>query len=226
MCCLDGSPHEDDPRSAYQQYGRQWETDMMHAGCNNFSGCCIAMFCPPCFACHLRAQAIQGDWNKWKCCQGYICPGCCSCCDDIGHNNDCQKLCLCLEVMFFEPCAISATRIYVQEERQITTDPCDNRLIRFNNIVQLLSVICDILAIINGSFRHIARILDNIANIVYCLTQACMQSQTHLELTLHPTAVDYAEPLIVHQPGPSGSERAPLLAAPPPAYSQVPPQTK
>ena len=34
-----------------------------------------------------------------------------------------------LQVWFFHSCAISATRFYVQDERQITTDPCDNRLI-------------------------------------------------------------------------------------------------
>ena len=34
-----------------------------------------------------------------------------------------------LQVWVFHSCAISATRFYVQDERQITTDPCDNRLI-------------------------------------------------------------------------------------------------
>ena len=34
-----------------------------------------------------------------------------------------------MEVFFCECFAISATRNYVWDERQITTDPCDNRII-------------------------------------------------------------------------------------------------
>jgi len=34
---------------------------------------------------------------------------------------------LCCEAFCCEGCAISGTRIYLQEERQIVTDPCDNR---------------------------------------------------------------------------------------------------
>ena len=39
--------------------------------------------------------------------------------------------------------------------------------------------------------EQIARIIDFIADVVYCLTQACMQTQTHYELKLHPTVNDY-----------------------------------
>ena len=34
-----------------------------------------------------------------------------------------------MQVWWCCSCAISATRIYVQVERQIQTDPCDNRII-------------------------------------------------------------------------------------------------
>jgi hypothetical protein len=62
---------------------------------------------------------------------------------------------------------------------------------RFNNCMQILSCICHILAIIDDSFRAAAAIIDLIADIVYCITQACMQAQTYHELKLHPTAEAY-----------------------------------
>ena len=43
--------------------------------------------------------------------------------------KSCPWPCLCLEAMLCQSCAVSATRIYVQDERQIITDPCDNRII-------------------------------------------------------------------------------------------------
>lgn len=101
--------------------------------------------------------------------------------------------------------------------------------------MQLLSCICDVLAIFFRELRSVARIIDLLADIVYCLyvssprgalldthfldclplsatsthfsllrvdvtlsltalstrVQACMQAQTHHELTLHPTSADY-----------------------------------
>jgi hypothetical protein len=65
-----------------------------------------------------------------------------------------------------------------------------------------------ILAIIDNNFRSLADLVDHIAQIVYCLTQACMQAQTHLELKIHPTVNDYGT--IDSQP--RTSDKAPLLA--------------
>lgn len=107
----------------------------------------------------------------------------------------------------------------VQDERNIRTDACDNRIIRFNNIVMFLSFFFDILAIFHDGFRLAANILDMAAHGVYCATQACMQAQTDMELKLHPTVADYPslpQHTIVTQPNAS------LLGnqAPPPGYSE------
>lgn len=187
MCIFcSGDPVENDPRIHLQ--ARQWETGMMHSCCANPGGCIGATLCTPCCACYLRDKALQGDYTKYKCCQGYVCGQCSSC---IPCQDSCPQFCLCLEVWLCMSCAISATRIYVQDERQIVTDPCDNRIIRFNNCMQLLSCICDILAIFFAELREAAAIIDLIADIVYCTVQACMQAQTHHELRLHPTVNDY-----------------------------------
>lgn len=218
---MDGSPHPDDPHKSYEQYGKQWETDMMHSPCNNCKGFCCAAWFPCCFSMHLRTVALQGDMTKYSCCQGYFCDRCCAPCNDMAQN--CPSFCLCIEAFVFHSCAISATRIYVQEERQITTDPCDNRLIRFNNCVQLLACIFHLFANHNEICNLLATIFDFASDVVYCTIQACMQAQTHHELTLHPTAADYgagayvATTIVTQQPQ---SDRAPLLSQQaPPAYT-------
>lgn len=74
-----------------------------------------------------------------------------------------------VQVIWCESCAISGTRIEVQITRSIETDPCDNRIIRFNNCMQILSCICHILAIFIAELRELAQIIDCIAQIVYCM---------------------------------------------------------
>lgn len=217
----DGSPHEDDPRKEFEQYGRQWETDMMHAGCNNCPGCTLAMVFPCCFAYHLRTKALQGDMSRYACCQGYFCPQYCDTCNNSA--KDCPECCLCIEVTVCESCAISSTRMYVQEERQITTDPCDNRLIRFNNCMQIMACVIHLLAIFIKELRELAVICDYMADIIYCLTQAAMQAQTHHELNLHPTAADYGSQTMVGttvvQPY-GNTDKQPLMQQAPPGYSE------
>ena len=64
---------------------------------------------------------------RYTCCQGYICTRCMSSTDDLARS--CPWLCLCFETFFCPSCAVSSTRLYVQDERQLITDPCDNRII-------------------------------------------------------------------------------------------------
>jgi hypothetical protein len=96
-----------------------------------------------------------------------------------------------LQALCCAGCAISATRVYIQEERQIQSDPCDNRIIRFNNCIQILACICSILAIFIAELREIAECINIIADIVYMITSGCMQAQTFVELDKYPTPADY-----------------------------------
>merc|ERR1711881_363572 len=97
------------------------------------------------------------------------------------------------ESFFCECFALSSTRIYLQIERNIINDPCDNRLIRFNNCMQLLSCICYILAMIDDMFSMAAMIVDFIADVVYAIISGCMIGQMDLEMKRHPTALDYGQ---------------------------------
>eukprot|EP00039_Didymoeca_costata_P018534 m.333875 g.333875 ORF g.333875 m.333875 type:complete len:214 (+) comp17236_c0_seq1:93-734(+) len=213
MCCLDGGPHEKDPYLHFNQ--RQWETTMVEAPCNNVGGCCFACFCPCCSAYTLRKRALQGDMTKYKCCQGYICPQCCATDSCYERTQQCPDFCLACECLCCLGFSISGTRIYVQEERQIMTDPCDNRLIRFNNVLQILACICQCLAIIFKPLKDLAQLIRCIADIVYWTTQACMQAQVDLEMKIHPTAANYSP--VTNQPV-AATDKAPLMSSAPPQY--------
>eukprot|EP01035_Chromulina_nebulosa_P049123 gene49123-66704_t len=57
--------------------------------------------------------------------------------------------------------------MYVMEKYDLQSDPCDYRLIRINNCLQVFACVCDILAIFIDSLREVARIIDNIADLFY-----------------------------------------------------------
>jgi hypothetical protein len=180
-----GEPVDSDPRKHLNT--RQWETGMCEAFCANPCACFLGCLFPcPC-AVYLRCKALQNDMTKYKCCQGYVCWDCVSC-----LPTECVPECwLCCEAALCVGCSISATRIYVQEERQIQTDPCDNRIIRFNNFMQILRCVCDILAIFFGELQFVAHIIDIIAQLVWLFTIGSMIAQVYVELSRHPTAANY-----------------------------------
>lgn len=67
--------------------------------------------------------------------------------------------------------------IQVMDQYELQSDPCDNRLIRCNNCLQILACFCDILAIIDESFRGLAFFFDHLADLVYHTVSGCMTAQ-------------------------------------------------
>lgn len=189
-CCLSGDPVEDSKGriKTFSPDGRvKFQTDMMNApcvDCPNSCFWCFGQFVPFTMGITqycLRKKVLEDDMKKYSCFQGYytIC-----CCIKAGSCNEdsCPDLCA-----FFEGCccncvAISASRAYTMEKYNLMSDPCDYRLIRINNCLQLLSFVCDILAIINGSFREIARLVDTIADLFYHTISGCMTAQVAHEV--------------------------------------------
>jgi hypothetical protein len=68
------------------------------------------------------------------------------------------------------------------DKYQLSSDPCDYRLIRINNCLQLLACFCDILALIDENLRSIANIIDRIADLMYQIISGCMTAQTAYEV--------------------------------------------
>lgn len=183
MCFIcDGSPVPEDPLRAHP---RAWETSMMGSCCGNPWGFLASCICPCLMACWLRYAALQRDMSKYRCCQGYICGGCFKWFDNCAQS--CPCCCLFCEVTLCCPCAVSSNRWFVQHERQIRSDPCDNRIIRLNNCLQCLACLCR--CFLRTSWP--AHIIRFIADLFYIWVQACMQAQTDYELFLHPTPKDY-----------------------------------
>lgn len=147
--------------------------------------CCIGTVLCPCVAqMVIRKKALKGDMTRYSCCQGYLDGVFCSCVPKAGHWGE-QSFpmgYLCLESCCCNSLAMSATRFLVMDERRLTPDPWDNRIIRCNNFLQLLSCVCDILAICLAELRDFASILRCVAQCVYLTMAGCMTAQLNVEL--------------------------------------------
>jgi len=78
--------------------------------------------------------------------------------------------------------AVSASRLTTMDRYSLHPDPCDYRLIRLNNCLQVLACVCDILALFDRNLRQLARIIDCIANLFYYSLSGCMTAQTAHEI--------------------------------------------
>jgi hypothetical protein len=118
--------------------------------------------------------------SKYTCFQGYFD---CLCIrgGSLG-DTECPQLCLFVEGCCCNCLAISASRQFVADKFNLGSDPCDYRLIRVNNYIQVLSCFCDLLAIFSRDLRQCARIVDWIADLVYHSVSGCMTAQVANEL--------------------------------------------
>lgn len=194
MCCI----FSDDPLGAderqggghrsqgYRTFGNKMQTGMMYAPCSECPwSCCwfTGQFLP--VTCGitqymLRRKAIGYDMTKYRCFQGQFAI----CCIKGGAcgEESCPSLCLCCEAHLCNGPAVSASRMLVMDRHDLMSDPCDNQLIRCNNCLQIISCVCDTLAMIDQSFRDLAHIIDLIAEITYHTISGCMTAQTAHEI--------------------------------------------
>jgi hypothetical protein len=82
-----------------------------------------------------------------------------------------------LEATFCSNLAVSSSRMYVMDKYRLSSDPCDYRLIRINNCLQLLSCVCDIMAAFDRNLRNLAILIDHIADLMYHIVSSCMTAQ-------------------------------------------------
>jgi len=146
---------------------------------------CCGQFLTPFSGCtqyFLRRKVLNYDMTKYACFQGQFT----FCCGAIqagacGEEN-CPDCCLCFEACCCNCFAVSASRMYVMERYDLSSEACDYRLIRINNCLQLLACFCDILALIDGNFRALANLVNHIADLFYHCVSGCMTAQTAWEV--------------------------------------------
>mmetsp|Transcript_12305 Transcript_12305/g.16607 ORF Transcript_12305/g.16607 Transcript_12305/m.16607 type:complete len:246 (-) Transcript_12305:331-1068(-) len=165
--------------SMLDTFGHSWNTTC----------CCLAAANPLTFSCvqmYSRYQVLNhvspnSGWDNYICCQGYI-PQCCffapgQCCE-----SELPRTCAFLEACLFPGLAISSTRFVIMDQYNLTADPCDNRMIRVNNFIQLLACICDILAAFDKGFRDLAHLIDILADLVFLSIAGCQTAQVFYEM--------------------------------------------
>lgn len=79
--------------------------------------------------------------------EGYF-IGCCCCKKASCCEKTCPSLCLCFEAHCCNFAAVSASRMFVMEKYNLSSDPCDYMLIQLSNCLQCLACVCTILAIV------------------------------------------------------------------------------
>eukprot|EP01038_Epipyxis_sp_PR26KG_P017279 gene17279-23826_t len=194
MCCLiSGEPTEDPTGRLKVFHGQKFQASMMEAPCAGGCGTMLwfcGQFIPVTCGCTqyaLRKKVLGGDMSKYTCFQGYFNLCCCikagNCCE-----KDCPDLCLFCEACICNGAAISASRAYVMDKYQLSSDPCDYRLIRINNCLQMLACVCNILAIFIAELRQLADLINRIADLFYHCVSGCMTSQVAFEVNYQNTA--------------------------------------
>jgi hypothetical protein len=101
----------------------------------------------------LRRKVLDGDMSQYRCCQGYVhccgfgnetpCPGLFihiryqSTQIHLSGETECPDLCLCFEAWLCNGFAVSASRLVIMDRFHLSSDPCDYRLIRISNALQV-----------------------------------------------------------------------------------------
>eukprot|EP01035_Chromulina_nebulosa_P029724 gene29724-39421_t len=174
MCCIISGEPVQDPKGRLKTFNgpAKFQVSMMDAlwcpdGYKSFGWFCGQFFTPTCGVTQylLRKKILNDDMTKYSCFQGYF-NFCCIKAGSCGESSS-PDLCLFCESCFCNFAAMSASRMYVMEKYDLQSDPCDYRLIRINNCLQIIACFCDILAIFIGGLNEIARIIDHMADVFY-----------------------------------------------------------
>ncbi|CAN0095790.1 unnamed protein product [Ectocarpus sp. 6 AP-2014] len=172
LICVKDDPVPGSKLDAYYGNPNKFQIRMMEAPCKNFLWCAYGSLCLGCAQFAVRQRALGGRLDDYVCCQGYFPTHCCEP-GDCGERR-CPCFCLCIESFLCPSCAVSSSRMYLMDKFEVQPDPWDNRIIRFNNFLQLLSCICHCAAIFVQDFRELARLTDVLANLVYLSAVGCM----------------------------------------------------
>jgi len=149
-------------------------------------------FCASCLtaccgfpACYYRKKVLETfgrGVEDYTCFQGYIGPACgmdpasmCKSCDGSMAALVCEGCCCPVT-------SLSIARMQLMDARDLHPDPVDYQLIHLSNACQLMSCVCDIVAIFVEDLRECAQILDVIADCITLSVSGCMGAQIEHEL--------------------------------------------
>lgn len=182
--------------AAYLGNNGRFAVSMCDAATEEWAWCCVACL-PltfPCVQTHLRYQVLNhvapgSEWSTYMCCQGYI-PACLCFSPGNCFEQDAPRTCMCLEAYCCPGLAISSTRFLIMDKYNLMPDPCDNRLVRANNCIQLLSCFCHIAAHFDRNLADLENLVDILADLVFLCTAAMMTAQVAHEIKFrsHPEA--------------------------------------
>lgn len=151
-----------------------------------FPFCFFASIFQPCFLFYIRYKVLNllhpdNAWTNYSIFQGYY-PLCC--CFDINHisYNNFPRTSLFLESLCCPSMAISSTRFLLMDKYDLTLDPCDNRIVRVNNFIQVADCICIIASKFDYKLLKIVKILDLFSSVIYLTTIGCMITQINKEV--------------------------------------------
>jgi hypothetical protein len=204
-----------DKMLSMQNMPNQFEVNLKDACCKDPLCCCAGGICAPCgfTACWSRKtvlETLENGVDSFICCQGYV--GKCACI----NPPDClpgSPVGLCLEGCCCPVMSISIARMHLMDKQSIRPDPMDYQIIQCSNFLQLLSCICNILALFVQELREAAAIIECIADIFTLSVAGCMTVQINTQVKKikdgGPNVV-FASPVynkpLGAPPGPAGEE--------------------
>lgn len=77
------------------------------------------------------------------------------------------------------------TRLYVMDADDLSPDPCDYKIIRCSNCLQILSCLCHVLACCFEELRQCAQVVDCIADCFTFSMAGCMGAQLCAQIKYH-----------------------------------------
>jgi len=177
--------------SALGQFGgnqENFDISLCQTPCREPLCWCCSMMCLCPAQIYLRHRVLNhvepgSGWSNYECCQGYF-GGCC--CLQPGRMGDktCPVPCMCLEACLCPGLAASASGMVIRQRYGLGLDEDDVRLIRCSNCLQIFSCLCTIIACITPCEEDdaLARIIDCIADVVFCCVAGCMTAQANHEV--------------------------------------------
>lgn len=85
--------------------------------------------------------------------------------------------------------------MYVMDQYELSSDPCDYCLIQCTNALQCLACICRCLALCCDMLKELACIIEIIADCVYFSVTGCMTAQTAYEVEYRAELAEQNEQL-------------------------------